>query len=166
MTYWDSKLLDTLWAYRTAYKVTIKFTPFQLVYGQEAILPVELELPSLRIAIEERLSDDESFRERIAMLERLDEVRNQTYLNMAAVQKWRKTYYDSKMKSKILTTDDLVFFYDSRFQKFPSKFKLHWMGPYKVNMIAHDNDSFELIDFEGTTLPTRINGYRFKKHYT
>ena len=34
------------------------------------------------------------------MLERLNEVHNQAYLNMAAIQKWRKTYYDSKMKSK------------------------------------------------------------------
>jgi hypothetical protein len=84
---------------------------------------------------------------------------------MAAVQKWRKTYYDSKMKSKILTADDLVLLYDSRFQKFPGKFKLHWMGPYKVK-IAHDNGSFELIDFEGTALPTRINGYRLKKYHT
>src|SRR6202022_2584669 len=76
MSDWDSKLLNALWAYRTASKVTTKFTPFQLVYGQEAILPIELELPSLRIAIDERLSDEESFQEPIAMLERLDEVRN------------------------------------------------------------------------------------------
>ena len=33
MNNWDTKLLDALWAYRIAYKVTTKFTPFQLVYG-------------------------------------------------------------------------------------------------------------------------------------
>ena len=60
MTVWDSKLIDALWTYRTAYKVTTKFTPFQFVYGQEAILPVELELPLLRIAIDAKLSDEES----------------------------------------------------------------------------------------------------------
>jgi len=38
---WDERLLDALWAYRTAHKVTTKHTPFQLVYGQEAILPIE-----------------------------------------------------------------------------------------------------------------------------
>ena len=31
MVDWDVKLLDALWAYRTAYEVTTKFTPFQLV---------------------------------------------------------------------------------------------------------------------------------------
>jgi hypothetical protein len=39
------------------------------------------------------------------------------------------------------------------------------MGPYQVK-IAHENGSFELIDFEGTPLPTRINGYRLKKYHT
>lgn len=66
---------------------------FQLVYGQEAIILVELELPSLRIAIKEWLNDG---------------VRNQTYLNMATIQKWCKTYYDSKMNTKILAANDLV----------------------------------------------------------
>ena len=106
MTNWDDKLLDELWAYRTAYKVTIKFTLFQLVYGQEAILPVELKLPSLRIAIDERLSEDDSLQERIAMLERKDEIRGQGYLNMASIQKWRTTYYDSKMKPKKINADN------------------------------------------------------------
>ena len=34
MSDWDSKLLNALWAYCTAYKVTTKFTPFQLVYSR------------------------------------------------------------------------------------------------------------------------------------
>ena len=44
---WDTKLFAALWAYRTVYKVTTNATPFQLVYGQKAILPIELEVSSL-----------------------------------------------------------------------------------------------------------------------
>ena len=73
-------------------------------------------------------------------------------------------YYNSKMKSKALAPNDLILFYDDHFEKFPRKSKLHWMGPYKVE-IAHDNGSFDLVDFEGTSLLTRINGYRLKKYY-
>jgi hypothetical protein len=54
---WDSKLAITLWAYRWSYKVTTRATPFSLVYGIEAILPIEFEIPSLRIAINERLDE-------------------------------------------------------------------------------------------------------------
>lgn len=159
MTDWDSKLIDALWVYRTAYKVTTKFTPFQLVYGQEAILPIELELPSLRIAINERLGDVELLEARINILEKLDETWSQAYLNTVAIQKWRKSYYDSKLKDKKISPTDLVLLYDSRFQKFPGKFWLHWLGPYKVKII-YENGSFDLEDFEGNVLPTRLKVYR------
>ena len=39
-TDWDTKLHAALWAYRTAYKVTTKHTPFSLVFGTEALLPM------------------------------------------------------------------------------------------------------------------------------
>lgn len=47
---WDSKLVDALWTYHIAHRITTKFTPFLLVYDQGAFLLVELNLPSLRIA--------------------------------------------------------------------------------------------------------------------
>lgn len=40
-----------------------------------------------------------------------------------------------------------------RFQKFPGKFRLHWLGPYKVRAI-HANGSFDLEDFTNNVLPT------------
>jgi len=61
-TDWDARVLDALWAYRCAYKVTTKSTPFQLVYGQEAILPIELEIQSLRIAIDHRFEEEDSLK--------------------------------------------------------------------------------------------------------
>ena len=52
-TDWDARFFYVLWSFRCAYKVTTKHTPFQLVYGQEAIFSIKIELPSLRIALEE-----------------------------------------------------------------------------------------------------------------
>jgi transposase InsO family protein len=42
-TRWKNKLLEALWAYRTAYKMPIGLSPYQLVYRKTCHLPVELE---------------------------------------------------------------------------------------------------------------------------
>jgi hypothetical protein len=38
------KLSEALWAHRTSRLRATKVTPFELVYGQEAVLPVEIVL--------------------------------------------------------------------------------------------------------------------------
>nr|GEZ92971.1 reverse transcriptase domain-containing protein [Tanacetum cinerariifolium] len=40
---WSNKLDDALWAFRTAYKTPIEYTPYKLVYGKACHLPIELE---------------------------------------------------------------------------------------------------------------------------
>jgi hypothetical protein len=41
---WDSKLKFSLWEDRVTTKRIISTTPFQLVYGTEAIFPAQLDL--------------------------------------------------------------------------------------------------------------------------
>ncbi|KMS99118.1 hypothetical protein BVRB_2g047610 [Beta vulgaris subsp. vulgaris] len=53
---WHDKLGEALWAYRTTYKTPTQSTPYALVYGVESILPLEIQIPSLRIAIQEDLT--------------------------------------------------------------------------------------------------------------
>ena len=113
---WDARIHDTLWAYRTAYKVT-------------------------------------------------NETRAEAYLNTVAIQNQRKSFYDSKLSPKTLNPNDLVLLYDSRFQKFPGKFKMRWFGPYRV-LRSYPNGSVELQDFAGVVHSTRYNGYRLKKYVT
>jgi transposase InsO family protein len=52
---WHTLLTYTLWEDRTTKKVSTGCTPFHIFYGQEALLPTELELSSssLMLQIEE-----------------------------------------------------------------------------------------------------------------
>jgi len=118
----------------------------------------------LRIAIENRLDEDNSLKVRLAHLEALDEWRRDAYLHTYAMQKHRKSYYDSKLGAKVFKVGDLVLLYDSRFFKFPRKLQMHWLGPYEVIDI-NPNGFAQLKDFEGKFLPTRINGYQLKLYY-
>ena len=52
---WLNKLHFALWGYRTTIRMSTGATPFSLVYGMDAVQPVELELPSLRIALESQI---------------------------------------------------------------------------------------------------------------
>ena len=54
---WSAHLTDVLWACRSYLKTTIGFSPFSLVYGTEAINPVELIIPMPRVLFEEIQED-------------------------------------------------------------------------------------------------------------
>ena len=49
-------LSEELWAHRISRHGATKVTPFELVYGQEAILPVEVNLDAYRLAKQNDLS--------------------------------------------------------------------------------------------------------------
>ena len=47
---WNLEQFSVLWDYRTTVKTSTGFTPFQLVYKFEVILPIEWEIPSLKLS--------------------------------------------------------------------------------------------------------------------
>ena len=63
--------MEVLWAYRTFKKLSINTTPYSLVYGHDAVIPIEIAVRSLRVAKQNQLShiDYES-----AMLVELDDI--------------------------------------------------------------------------------------------
>ena len=72
-TDWEMKLHSAIWAYRVAYKTAIGTTPFNLVFGLDAILPIEFLIPTLRVARELKWTGHE-LSERLDDLEKLDEL--------------------------------------------------------------------------------------------
>ena len=54
---WHEKLSFALHAYQTVVRMSTKATPFSLVYGMEAVLPIEVEIPSLRVLMEIELEE-------------------------------------------------------------------------------------------------------------
>jgi hypothetical protein len=69
---WHLQLFSSLWAYRTSVKTSTGFTLFQLVYGIESILPIECEIPSLKLKVE-LLPHTSAEEERFLYLSKMDE---------------------------------------------------------------------------------------------
>ena len=82
-------MLLVLWTYHTSYKVTTGQTPFQLMYGQEEVAPAEFMVLNLRIAIDSKVGDMESLRERLSALNKLDEKRVMSQWMTDVVQQQR-----------------------------------------------------------------------------
>jgi hypothetical protein len=47
---WDEVLSEALWAHRISRHGATKITPFELVYGKEVVLPVEVHLSAYTLA--------------------------------------------------------------------------------------------------------------------
>ena len=56
---WLEKLIFALWAYRTSFHTSTGATPYSLVYGMKIVLPVEIEIGSLRVVLEQQISETE-----------------------------------------------------------------------------------------------------------
>jgi hypothetical protein len=56
---WHGMLSFALHAYHTAIRTSIGATPYILVYGMEAVMPLQVEIPSLRVLIDSELEEVE-----------------------------------------------------------------------------------------------------------
>ena len=109
-TDWELKLQSALWAYRVAFKTAIGTTPFNMVYGLDAILPMEFLLPTLRVAKDLEWTGHE-LSDRLDDLERLDEVRLRVVTGMYALKRRQKSFHDARIKTKEFKKGDLVLAY-------------------------------------------------------
>jgi hypothetical protein len=73
---WHEKLSEALWAHRTSRHGATNVTPFELVYGQEAVLPVDVSLQNLL---------GKEYTE--LMMDKVDEARESW---LKALDKWRR----------------------------------------------------------------------------
>ncbi|MCO5591334.1 hypothetical protein L7F22_045316 [Adiantum nelumboides] len=162
---WDKHLTAALWAYRTSFKVSTQFIPYHLVYGQEALLPIEVELGSLRVLARETTSSKEKLEERILDLQRLEldrEAASDYYITQANK---KREQFNNKVKEKKLEEGMLVMRYDSRLDLSHSKkFLERWEGPYVI-FKKFKNGSYRLQDLSGKIHKYPVNGWRLKEFF-
>ena len=95
-TNWHIMLYPALWAYRTAVKTATGFPPYQLVHGVDSILPVEFEIPFLKLAIE-LLLNTSSLEEHLVHLEQLDEQHRDALMDLEVNKCRIKVQYDKSV---------------------------------------------------------------------
>ena len=102
---WPEELPNVLWAYRTTSRTPIREMPFNLTYGPEAVILVEVGLTSLRKEFFDEQSNDGKLK---LNLDCLDEVRDQASQRMTKYQQKMTEYYNQRVKLKRFNIRDLV----------------------------------------------------------
>ncbi|PKI57824.1 hypothetical protein CRG98_021770 [Punica granatum] len=72
---WHEMLPFALLAYRTSIRSSTGATPYFLVYGMEAFLPIEVTIPSMRVLAKYKLKEAEWAKQRYEQLNLIDEKR-------------------------------------------------------------------------------------------
>ena len=74
-----------------------------------------------------------------------------------------KEWHDHHIKLRTFKVNDLVLLNDNKFDKFPGKFRMHWLGPYAIKEIT-DGGAVQLVKLNGESFPGRVNGSRLKPY--
>ncbi|MCO5613208.1 hypothetical protein L7F22_067484 [Adiantum nelumboides] len=161
---WDDFLDGALWAYRTTYKEATEFTPFHLVYGQKALQPIELNIPTMRLHGKAAQRKEEEWTYRLLTLAELERKREVAYECYKRKATQVKDKLDKKVKDKGIKEGDLVLRYDNRLDnRFDAKFETRWQGPYIVKK-AFNSSYYQLMDLDEKKHPRKVNGYRLKPY--
>ena len=78
---WSLKLLDSLWAYRTAFKTILEMSPYRIVYGNSCHLPMEIEYKAWWAIKKLNMDLSKAGLKRFIDLNELEKIRNDAYLN-------------------------------------------------------------------------------------
>ncbi|KAK3028927.1 hypothetical protein RJ639_039936 [Escallonia herrerae] len=132
---WVEELPKILWAYHTTTRTATGETPFSLAFGTEAIIPLEIGLPSARVITYNPDTNDAGLR---GNLDLLDETRDQATMRLAAYQHRVAKFFDERVRSRAFCIGDLVLrrIDVSIPRDAIGKLSPNWEGPYRDVLLA------------------------------
>jgi len=164
---WHGRLFEALWAYRVTVRTPTRATPYSLVYGCEAVLPLEIQLPSLRVALRNGLTQDEQIQLRFQELDSLEEERLHAVQDLELYRQNMARAYDKLVKQRAFRRGELVLVLRRPIvvtHKTKGKFEPKWEGPYIIEQ-AYDGGAYQLVDHQGARPCPPINGRFLKKYF-
>jgi len=162
---WYDELQPQLWACRTTPRRSTGEIPFSLVYGMEAVVPAELNVPGLR-RTEAPLNEKENSAMLDDSLDTINERRDQALIRIQNYQNAAARYYNSKVKSRPFFVGDYVLkcVFDNKKEEGAGKLGINWEGPYIVTEVVW-NGVYRLKDLEDRPVQGPLNVVNLKKFY-
>ncbi|GKV49513.1 hypothetical protein SLEP1_g56262 [Rubroshorea leprosula] len=148
---WVDELNKVLWSCRTTPSSATGETPFSLAYGAEAVIPVEVGLPSDRSDRHDDLNNEQLLRENLDFVE---EIREMSRIRNMAHQSRVAKFYNKRVRARQFQVGDLVLRKAGLTNTHSHMGKLapNWEGPYMVVRVKR-HGSYMLADIQGRQLP-------------
>ncbi|KAB2626360.1 S2-RNase [Pyrus ussuriensis x Pyrus communis] len=130
------------------------------------VLPLESQIPSLRMAIQEGLTDEENAKLRLQELEVLDERRLEAQQHLECYQARLSKAFNKKVRRRSFQVGDLVLALRRPIittHKTKSKFTSKWDGPYVIQEV-YTNGAYLIMAEDGLKIGP-INGRFLKRYY-
>jgi len=143
-----------VWAYHTTPQSSTMQTPFSLVYGSDAMIPVEIHESSPRF---QNFVVDESNEERRV---NLDLAR----IKAEAMKRRVERQYSSKVKPRQFQIGDLVMRKAHPYE-LENKLSPKWTRPFRITE-AKGNEWYNLETLEGGPIPRSWNAANLKLYFS
>jgi hypothetical protein len=126
---WVEELPSVLWSLRTTPNAATQETPFFLVHGTEAVLPVEVTYEAPRVIAYDETTSTEALQDDV---DALDEARDKALERATQYQQSLRSYHSSRVRPRSFMVGDLVL---RLRQDSHGKLESPWVGPYIVTEV-------------------------------
>ena len=136
-----------------------------MVFGLEVVMPIEFQVPSLRVQVKERLSEAQSEQYRLEQILELGEHRVASMAQLEQRQRQCKDFIDRHRKGqeKVLTIGKPVLIFQTRLGAMLGKLRFRWTGPFWIT--DEFNGTFQLGTLAGDIVKSWVNGFRLRPYH-
>ena len=164
---WTKHLPGVLWADRTTVRASTGMSPFRIMYGYEAVLPVELTEPTWAVLKWSSVRDRADLLAlRARQFERRDADLEEAGLHLRRMRENGKEAFDDShvVRREELKIGDLVLVHDTAKEKnYSVKLQYKWFGPYRVKEVISGKGAYILEELDGSELKGSYAGSRLKR---
>jgi len=136
-------------------------TPFSLVYGTDAMIPIEIMENTGRVRLFNEEISEVGLR---ANLDVIDEVRDLAQISNEAMKRRLERSYKTKVVPQKFQEQDLVL-RKAQLIQMDSKLAPKWTGPYRVKQVLREG-AYKLETLEGKEIPRTWNAANLRFYFS